>query len=71
MHLENVFDVLDVYLWLSYRFTEMFPHADQIRSAQIGLDELIQEGVLHITRLLTASISRSIDDIEDNKGLFL
>lgn len=52
VHLECVFDVLDSYLWLSYRFSEMFPHVDQIRSAQVQLDQLIQDGVLHLTKLL-------------------
>lgn len=52
VHLECVFDVLDVYLWLSYRFSEMFPHVEQIRNAQVHLDQLIQEGVLHLTKLL-------------------
>lgn len=52
VHLECVFDVLDSYLWLSYRFSEMFPHVDQIRNAQVQLDQLIQDGVLHLTKLL-------------------
>lgn len=52
VHLECVFDVLDTYLWLSYRFSEMFPHTDKIRTAQVQLDQLIQEGVLHLTKLL-------------------
>lgn len=52
VHLECVFDVLDTYLWLSYRFSEMFPHVEQIRNAQVQLDQLIQEGVLRLTQLL-------------------
>lgn len=52
VHLECVFDVLDAYLWLSYRFSEMFPHVEQIRDAQVHLDQLIQDGVLHLTKLL-------------------
>ncbi|XP_055852940.1 ATP-dependent RNA helicase SUV3 homolog, mitochondrial [Episyrphus balteatus] len=52
VHLESVFDVMDLYLWLSYRFTDMFPDAAQVRVSQKELDEIIQQGVFQITRLL-------------------
>lgn len=52
MHLEAVFDVMDLYLWLSYRFTDLFPEAPAVRVAQAELDEIIQQGVFQITRLL-------------------
>lgn len=52
MQLENIFDVMDIYLWLSYRFVDMFPQGEQIRSAQAQLDKLIQEGVAQITKLI-------------------
>lgn len=52
VQLENIFDVMDIYLWLSYRFVEMFPQGEQIRSAQAQLDKLIQEGVAQITKLI-------------------
>lgn len=55
VHLENIFDVMDIYLWLSYRFVDIFPHGDKIRSAQAQLDDLIQEGVAQITRLVKES----------------
>lgn len=55
VQLEAVFDVLDLYLWLSYRFVELFPHAAMVRQTQAELDALIQQGVFQITRLLKNS----------------
>lgn len=55
IHLENIFDVMDIYLWLSYRFVDIFPHGDRIRAAQAQLDDLIQEGVAQITKLIKES----------------
>lgn len=52
VYLECVFDVMDLYLWLSYRFPDMFPQAHLVREAQVELDQLIQRGVLKITRLV-------------------
>lgn len=52
VHLEAVFDVMDLYLWLSYRFMDLFPDAALVRDTQKELDELIQQGVFQITRLL-------------------
>lgn len=43
---------MDIYLWLSYRFIDMFPHGEKIRWAQSQLDSLIQEGVAKIARLI-------------------
>lgn len=52
VHLEAVHDVLDLYLWLSYRFMDMFPDTGLIRSVQRELDDMIQEGVRNITHLI-------------------
>ncbi|XP_074642459.1 ATP-dependent RNA helicase SUPV3L1, mitochondrial-like isoform X2 [Tubulanus polymorphus] len=52
VHLEGVFDVMDLYLWLSYRFSDMFPDTDHVREMQKQLDNIIQEGVINITKLL-------------------
>lgn len=56
---------MDIYLWLSYRFVDIFPHGDRIRSAQAQLDDLIQQGVAQITKLIkesTASTSLEIPE---------
>lgn len=55
VHLEAVHDVLDLYLWLSYRFMDMFPDATQVRVIQQELDDIIQLGVRNITRLIRAT----------------
>ncbi|KAM9816834.1 ATP-dependent RNA helicase SUPV3L1, mitochondrial [Neosynchiropus ocellatus] len=55
VHLEAVHDVLDLYLWLSYRFMDMFPDTALVRNIQRELDEIIQQGVQNITRLIRAT----------------
>ncbi|KAK2145127.1 hypothetical protein LSH36_701g02017 [Paralvinella palmiformis] len=68
IHLESVFDVLDLYLWLSYRFMDMFPDADQVRHIQKELDGIIQEGVANITKLLRnteSHVSTETNDEDD------
>ncbi|KAJ1143240.1 hypothetical protein NDU88_009551 [Pleurodeles waltl] len=54
-HLEAVHDVLDLYLWLSYRFMDMFPDANLVRAIQKELDNIIQIGVCNITKLIRVS----------------
>ncbi|CAH1988276.1 unnamed protein product [Acanthoscelides obtectus] len=55
VHLEAVFDVLDLYLWLSYRFSDMFNQPDLVRDMQRELDQIIQEGIVQLTKLLKNS----------------
>ncbi|XP_020281676.1 ATP-dependent RNA helicase SUV3 homolog, mitochondrial [Pseudomyrmex gracilis] len=55
VHLESVFDVLDLYLWLSYRFMDLFPDAEMVRDVQKELDALIEEGIVRLTVLLSNS----------------
>lgn len=55
IHLESVFDVLDLYLWLSYRFMDLFPDAKVVRDVQKELDALIQAGIIRLTTLLSNS----------------
>ncbi|KAM8924467.1 ATP-dependent RNA helicase SUPV3L1, mitochondrial [Pelodytes ibericus] len=56
MHLETVHDILDLYLWLSYRFMDMFPDANLVRQIQRELDSIIRMGVYNITKLIRASV---------------
>lgn len=49
--LEDIYEVMNIYLWLSCRFVDIFPHGDQVRRAQKVVDDLIQEGVANITKL--------------------
>ncbi|XP_048126516.1 ATP-dependent RNA helicase SUPV3L1, mitochondrial [Alosa alosa] len=68
VHLEAVHDVLDLYLWLSYRFMDMFPDANQVREVQKELDTIIQQGVRSITRLIRASESQGAPGVTAATG---
>jgi len=50
-------DVFDLYLWFSYRFSDMFPDMELVRSVRMELDTVIQEGVGNIVQLLKNSES--------------
>ncbi|TNN52639.1 ATP-dependent RNA helicase SUPV3L1, mitochondrial [Liparis tanakae] len=63
VHLEAVHDVLDLYLWLSYRFMDMFPDTALVRQTQQELDGIIQEGVRNITRLIRATDPTATDPL--------
>lgn len=52
VHLESVHDVFDLYLWLSYRFPDVFTCVDIVRQVQVELDTVIEEGVNSIVELL-------------------
>ncbi|KAJ8685530.1 hypothetical protein QAD02_021323 [Eretmocerus hayati] len=52
IHLEAVFDVLDLYLWLSYRFPDLFSDADGVKNMQRQLDVIIQNSIYRLTKLL-------------------
>uniref|UniRef100_A0A1A8F5T7 ATP-dependent RNA helicase SUPV3L1, mitochondrial n=2 Tax=Nothobranchius korthausae TaxID=1143690 RepID=A0A1A8F5T7_9TELE len=64
VHLEAVHDVLDLYLWLSYRFMDMFPDTASIREIQRELDDVIQTGVRNITRLIRATDPNITDPLQ-------
>ncbi|CAH2238562.1 jg17149, partial [Pararge aegeria aegeria] len=68
IHLEAVFDVLELYLWLSYRFPDMFPDVKLVREMESGLDAIIQQGIFQITRLLRNSeqVLRSDTDMSES-----
>lgn len=53
IHLENIFDAMDNYLWLGQRFKPYFTDAETVQSAQAAIDGLIHECVADITKLLT------------------
>uniref|UniRef100_A0A672FBV0 ATP-dependent RNA helicase SUPV3L1, mitochondrial n=1 Tax=Salarias fasciatus TaxID=181472 RepID=A0A672FBV0_SALFA len=68
VHLEAVHDVLDLYLWLSYRFMDMFPDTALIRDVQRELDGIIQEGVRNITRLIKNTDPTITDAVQAQGG---
>ncbi|XP_076101980.1 ATP-dependent RNA helicase SUV3 homolog, mitochondrial-like [Mytilus galloprovincialis] len=57
VHLEDIFDVFDLYLWLRFRFPEMFPDFEAVQQTQKELDIIIQEAVQRITILLKTTAS--------------
>jgi ATP-dependent RNA helicase SUPV3L1/SUV3 len=69
VHLEAVFDVLDLYLWFSYRFMDIFPDGNLVRDIQKELDEIIQQGVFQITKLLQNSESATSSNQPDEDAL--
>lgn len=52
----------------SYRFSDLFPEANLVRDMQAELDDIIEQGVVQITRLLKNSeISNpNSDSFEDD-----
>ena len=50
-HLETVYDVLDLYLWLAYRFPDIFTYIDEVKQMRIELEQIIYEGVKNISIL--------------------
>ena len=57
--------------YCSYRFMDLFPHAAMVREAQKELDDLIQQGVFQITRLLKNSeASANSSDTEQRSVSF-
>jgi ATP-dependent RNA helicase SUPV3L1/SUV3 len=69
VHLEGVFDVLDLYLWLSYRFMDMFPDSLLVQEMQQELDKIIQQGVFNITQLLKKSEKIKTGPMDDEEDL--
>ncbi|CAF1219117.1 unnamed protein product, partial [Didymodactylos carnosus] len=67
IHLEEVFDCLDLYLWLSYRFADIFPEKELVRGVQSELDQIIHLGVQSIVKLIRRT--RHLDD--DSDGLII
>ncbi|XP_075880210.1 ATP-dependent RNA helicase SUPV3L1, mitochondrial [Nelusetta ayraudi] len=68
VHLEAVHDVLDLYLWLSYRFMDMFPDTSLVREIQQDLDQTIQQGVRNITRLIRANDPAVANTLQTHVG---
>ncbi|CAF2706509.1 unnamed protein product [Rotaria sp. Silwood2] len=63
VHLEEVFDCFDLYLWLSTRFSEMFPDKELVQNIQAELDRIIHSGVQNIAKL-----AQQTDHLENIKN---
>ncbi|KAG7177390.1 ATP-dependent RNA helicase SUV3-like [Homarus americanus] len=71
VHLEEVYDVFDLYLWLSYRFPDMFPEGELVRDLQTELDGMIDDGVTQIVRLLRNGDTRISNTAADTEDTFI
>jgi len=71
VHLEAIHDVFDLYLWLSYRFSDMFPDSEIVREVQNELDTVIEDGVANIVQLLKNSEKGNSSGLKDaiNEGV--
>ncbi|CAF0933042.1 unnamed protein product [Adineta steineri] len=63
VHLEEVFDCFDLYLWLSSRYSNMFPDRESVHRIQVELDQIIHCGVQNIVKL--AHQKHNLDDTKD------
>lgn len=56
------------FIYYSYRFSDLFLEANLVRDMQSELDDIIEQGVVQITRLLknSESSSPSSDSIEED-----
>ncbi|EFO90455.1 hypothetical protein CRE_04454 [Caenorhabditis remanei] len=59
--LEQNYEILDQYMWLSMRFPDMLPDEPRVREASKILDTMIQEGVEGFMSLLAIGSSESSD----------
>uniref|UniRef100_A0A914D0H4 Mitochondrial degradasome RNA helicase subunit C-terminal domain-containing protein n=1 Tax=Acrobeloides nanus TaxID=290746 RepID=A0A914D0H4_9BILA len=73
--LEDAYEFFDVYLWLSYRFPDMFTEPEKIRDMQIELNKIILETIRVIIfqdepkcddELLNNLLTEEIPETEEN-----
>lgn len=57
--LEQNYEILDQYMWLSMRFPDMLPDEPRVREASKHLDSMIQEGVESFMSLLSVGATES------------
>ncbi|KAK3095483.1 hypothetical protein FSP39_015211 [Pinctada imbricata] len=55
MVLEQTYDALDLYLWLSYRFVDMFPDRLEVKLLRDELEPVILHGIRNLTKLFTST----------------
>ena len=68
-HLESVYDLMDLYLWLACRFPAVFAHHAECMKIRTELEELIYKGVqklLSKSKVYTGKFKR-IDDSQSKK----
>jgi hypothetical protein len=71
VHLENIYDVLDLYLWLSFRFPAIFSYQEQVKEMRIELESLVEKGIERFLReknkktSFRTTSSRSLNKLEN------
>jgi ATP-dependent RNA helicase SUPV3L1/SUV3 len=50
-HMEEIYDVFDLYLWLSYRFPNIFCFKEEVSQMRIELENMIYESIKKISSL--------------------
>ncbi|UJR34054.1 hypothetical protein I4U23_021465 [Adineta vaga] len=61
-HYEEIFDCFDLYLWLSSRFSQMFPDRESVHRIQKELDQIIHCGVQNIVKLVQQTNHSELKD---------
>jgi hypothetical protein len=44
-HLESIYDVLDLYLWLGVRFPDIYSYNEHVKNLRVELEQIIQTGI--------------------------
>lgn len=57
-----------IFVYSSYRFMDMFPDTASVREIQQELDEIIQQGVRNITRLIRATDPTITDPLQAQRS---
>ncbi|KAL4232103.1 ATP-dependent RNA helicase supv3l1 [Mactra antiquata] len=68
--LEGAFDIVDIYLWLSYRYPDMFVDAEEVRELRVKLDSTIQ-AFLNKSRKIErkrGTFTAILDETKDTSG---
>lgn len=68
LRLEGIFDILDIYLWLSYRIPNLFPDGDSVRNLQYELDKIIEKGIKEITSLRSSKSKIGAENNEEQQS---
>jgi hypothetical protein len=61
--LETIFDTLDLYLWLGYRFPTMFPSMEDVKLMRKKLNDIIDQSLKDITKEKKGKKTINFEDI--------
>ena len=52
--LESFHDVIDLYLWLSLRFSDLFTDRDEVKKMRSALDDTILDGLIRLSKMMVS-----------------